>query len=65
MSVVRMVLIKSLIHTFMQYQHPEIVFTTYVDNYELQSATVEQTSQALITNDVGVLWLFGRAARCP
>lgn len=55
MSVVRIVLINSLIHAFMQYQQSEIVFTTYVDNYELQSATVEQTSQALITNVVGLL----------
>ena len=47
MSVVGMVLINALVHAYMQYQHPQAVFTTYVDNYELQAATVEQTTQAL------------------
>ena len=47
MSVVGMVLINALVHAYMQYQHPCTVFTTYVDNYELQAATVEQTTQAL------------------
>ena len=47
MSVVGMVLINALVHAYMQHQHPQTVFTTYVDNYELQSATVEQTSVAL------------------
>ena len=47
MSVVAMVLVNSLIHAFLQSKHPEVTFTTYVDNYELQSSTVQQTSDAL------------------
>ena len=47
MSVVGMVLINALVHAYMQHQHPHTVFTTYVDNYELQASTAEQTTQAL------------------
>ena len=47
MSVVGMVLINALVHAYMQNQHPQAVFTTYVDNYELQSPTAEETTQAL------------------
>jgi len=47
MSVVGMVLINALVHAYMQHQHPQTVFTTYVDNYELQAPTVEQTTKAL------------------
>ena len=47
MSVVAMVLINTLIHAFLQCKHPEVTFTTYVDNYELQSSTVQQTTDAL------------------
>jgi len=47
MSVVGMVLINALVHAYMQHQHPQAVFTTYVDNYELQSPSAEQTKQAL------------------
>ena len=42
-----MVLINALVHAYMQQQHPCTVFTTYVDNYELQAPTVRQTTQAL------------------
>ena len=51
MSVVGMVLVNTLIHAYMQVQHPSTLFTTYVDNYELQSATVEETTQALQSLD--------------
>ena len=47
MSVVAMVLINTLIHAFLQCKHPEVTFTTYVDNYELLSSTVQQTTDAL------------------
>ena len=49
MSVVGMVLINSLIHAFMEHQHPASIFTTYVDNYEIQSASVAETTRALDT----------------
>ena len=49
MSVVGMVLVNTLVHAYMQHQHPEAVFTTYVDNYEIQTASVPQTTQALHT----------------
>ena len=51
MSVVAMVLVNSLIHAFLQAKHPEVTFTTYVDNYELQSTMVHQTTQALQSLD--------------
>ena len=47
MSVVGMVLVNILVHAYMQHQHPEALFTTYVDNYEIQTASVEQTTKAL------------------
>ena len=47
MSVVAMVLINTLIHAFLQCKHPDVTFTTYVDNYELQSSTAQQTTDAL------------------
>ena len=47
MSVVAMVLINTLLHAFMQQKHPEVTFTTYVDNFELQSKEVSQTKHAL------------------
>ena len=47
MSVVGMVLINALVHAYMQHQHPQAVFTTYVDNYELQASSPAQTTQAL------------------
>lgn len=47
LSVVSMVLINTLIHAYLQCKHPTAIFTTYVDNYELQSDSVAQTSAAL------------------
>jgi hypothetical protein len=42
-----MVLINTLIHAYLRCKHPDTVFTTYVDNYELQSDSVSQTTAAL------------------
>ena len=47
LSVVAMVLINSLLHAYLQQKHPEVTFTTYVDNFELQSRQVAETTQAL------------------
>ena len=47
MSVVAMVLINALIHAFLQQKHPETIFTTYVDNFELQAARVSSINEAL------------------
>ena len=47
MSVVAMVLVNTLLHAFMQQKHPDILFTTYVDNFELQGLEVSKTTQAL------------------
>ena len=44
-----MVLVNSLMHAFMQYQHPCMLLTTYVDNYELQSLDVSTTDAAFAT----------------
>jgi len=47
LSVVAMVLINTLLHAYLQHKHPDVTFTTYVDNFELQSGQVVDTSQAL------------------
>ena len=47
LSVVAMVLINTLLHAYLQHKHPEVTFTTYVDNFELQSRQVSETTQAL------------------
>ena len=47
LSVCAMVLINSLIHAYMEQRHPQVTFTSYVDNFELESHAVEHTTQAL------------------
>ena len=51
LSVVAMVLINTLLHAYLQQKHPNVTFTTYVDNFELQSNQVSDTSQALKSLD--------------
>jgi len=51
MSVVAMVLVNTLIHAFLQCKHPETVFTTYVDNFELQAEKVSSINEALESLD--------------
>ena len=51
LSVVAMVLINTLLHAYIQQKHPDVTFTTYVDNFELQSNQVTDTSQALKSLD--------------
>ena len=44
-----MVLINALTHTYLEHRHTEVEFTTYVDNFELQSAEVASTTEVLHT----------------
>ena len=42
-----MVLINSVIHAYMEQRHPQVTFTSYVDNFELESQEVSQTTAGL------------------
>ena len=52
-----MVLINSLIHAYMECRHPQVTFTSYVDNFELESHQVADTNAALdsLKNFCGLL----------